>query len=149
MKYIIISLFLIFLYQAKLVAAWMPKSEMPKARSGAVAIELNNRIYVMKITNDFQPSLPPTLIAMAEKLRYDKIFAKVTAPAADYFTEAGYNAEAVVPGFYNGSHDGVFLSYYLNTQRACESDTETYERNLTLAHSKQSEPHSPCTGLSP
>lgn len=97
----------------------------------------NNRIYLVKIGKKSLIDLPDTLISMAEKHGYSKIFAKIPSSRADSFFQAGFIEEASVPGFYNGLDAGAFLAYYLTDERAYEADAETYEKNIQLALEKK------------
>jgi putative beta-lysine N-acetyltransferase len=54
---------------------------------------------------------------MALKNGYEKIFAKIPAPAWDAFKSVDYVKEAVIPGFFNGKIDGFFIAKYFSTQR--------------------------------
>ena len=99
--------------------------------------QYNNRIYLMKTGANASPELPASLIAMAEKYGYTKIFAKVPSDKADDFTRAGFRVEATVPGFYNGLTAGLFLAYYLDEKRVCEFEAgATYEQNMLLTTNK-------------
>ncbi len=78
----------------------------------------NDRIYLMKTSNNASWDLPCRLIKMAKKKSYSKIFAKVPVSLKDSFTEAGFTIEATIPGFYSGINTASFLAYYLNEKRS-------------------------------
>jgi beta-lysine N6-acetyltransferase len=78
---------------------------------------INDRIYLMKVSGQDLPDLLPKLDALAEEQDYTKIFAKAPLQVKGLFKDHDYIEEAVVPNFYNGESDGVFLSKYLDPQR--------------------------------
>lgn len=77
----------------------------------------SDRIYLMKLKADDYPDIIPELIHLAEEHHYGKIFAKVPSRVADGFLMEGFDREAVVPGFYAGDDDAVFLGRYLKPAR--------------------------------
>ena len=80
----------------------------------------------------------PTLISLATKEGYGKIFAKVPASAGACFTDAGFTLEATVERLYRGDEDGLFLGFYLDQSRREEAAIAKYERIRDLALSKRS-----------
>lgn len=84
----------------------------------------NNRIYLMKLNTDDALGLISILDDMALKNSYGKIFAKVPAPSWRAFKSAGYIKEAVVPGFFNGKTDGLFIAKYFSDRRQTIDDDE-------------------------
>jgi putative beta-lysine N-acetyltransferase len=64
-------------------------------------------------TND----LIPALEKLALDKGYEKIFAKIPAPAFPVFKSAGYRKEAVIPGLYSGTTDGCLAAKYFSTKR--------------------------------
>lgn len=78
---------------------------------------VNDRIYLMKVNGQDLPDLLPKLDALAEEQDYSKIFAKAPLQVKGLFEEYDYVEEAVVPNFYNGESDGVFLAKYIDPQR--------------------------------
>lgn len=63
----------------------------------------------------------PDIIRYADELThkegYTKIFVKVPESSVEVFTEAGYEAEATIPLFYNGSDTAVFMAKYMDLKR--------------------------------
>ena len=104
---------------------------------------MNDRIYLMQLAKNPGRELPRKLIRMAHEHGYSKIFAKVPRPTADGFINVGYQTEALVPGFYNNREDGFFLGYYLDEERAEESQPELYERCRKIALAKSDTVSSP------
>jgi len=92
----------------------------------------NDRIYVMKVAEDFSTKLPVKLISMAKKNNYSKIFVKIASKKIECFTKAGYAIEASVPKLCN-QDTGVFLAFYLNEKRLQEDKSELYAKNIILA----------------
>ncbi|MCP4687041.1 MAG: putative beta-lysine N-acetyltransferase [Desulfobacterales bacterium] len=85
---------------------------------------LNNRIYLIKLDPGDAPGLIPRLDAMAGEKGYDKIFAKIPADLLDLFQAGGYRKEALIPGFFAGRVDGVFICKYFSEDRRREKNAE-------------------------
>jgi putative beta-lysine N-acetyltransferase len=77
----------------------------------------NDRIYVMHLHDTDHGRLIETLDRMAVEHGYGKIFAKIPATAWHTFQAAGYIREALVPGFFNGQIDGLFVAKFLSKDR--------------------------------
>jgi len=77
----------------------------------------NNRIYLMRLNTDDTHGLIATLNDMALNNGYGKIFAKIPAPAWNAFKSADYIKEAVVPRFFTGKTDGLFIAKYFSAKR--------------------------------
>lgn len=77
----------------------------------------NDRIYVMHLHGAASQSLIPKLDRLAQENGYGKIFAKIPATHWQAFQLADYTIEAVVPGFYRGETDGLFIAKYLSRER--------------------------------
>jgi len=77
----------------------------------------SNRVYLM----DFWPSDFPGIIKKMDNLAksngYTKLFAKVPSRFAPQFRMAGYETEAIVPGFFNGLEDALFVVKYYDPKR--------------------------------
>ena len=97
---------------------------------------LSDRVYLMKLKDAKPVELVSSLRKLAEDNNYSKIFAKVPASQAECFYNVGYEKEAGIPGFYNGSEDAVFLGLYFSRQRKVEYQKEIIENNLALALNK-------------
>lgn len=82
----------------------------------------NNRIYLMDLAKEDMPEILVTLDQMADTYGYTKIFAKVPKNDSIAFVENGYAAEAVVPGFFNGAQDCIFMGKYRDKDRGMEVD---------------------------
>lgn len=78
----------------------------------------SNRVYLM----DFQSCDFPQIIEEMENLAnnngYTKIFAKIPSRFAPKFFLAGYVTEAIVPCFFNGIEDALFLVKYKDLNRS-------------------------------
>lgn len=77
----------------------------------------NNRIYVMHLNTQNTQRLIAELDGLAEEKGYGKIFAKIPAASWGAFKMAGYITEACVPGFYKGTHDGLFIAKFFSEHR--------------------------------
>lgn len=101
---------------------------------------MNQRVYLMKVNGQDLPDLLPKIDRLAEKKGYTKIFAKVPQQVKALFSRRDYQQEAVVPDFYNGQADAVFLAKYLEESRQEDADQEKIETIIDLAHDKAQEP---------
>lgn len=77
----------------------------------------NDRIYVMHLHGTGHERLIATLDRMAVENGYGKILAKIPATAWHAFQAAGYIREALVPGFFNGQIDGLFIAKFFSKNR--------------------------------
>ncbi|PTN34446.1 putative beta-lysine N-acetyltransferase [Desulfonatronum sp. SC1] len=123
-------------------------------RIGASLIQhgpLNARAYLMHLAPPEEPTIVPTLEKLARTHGYTKIFAKVPEGAAARFTRAGYAAEAVVPGLYNGREAGVFMGRYFADWRRHPANPHALRDVLAVARKKaaQAAIPSPSPSLSP
>jgi len=78
---------------------------------------INERIYLMRLGAAEPKGLIALLDRMAVKNSYGKIFAKIPASAWEDFQAAAFIKEAVVPGFFNGETDGLFVAKYFSAER--------------------------------
>ena len=85
----------------------------------------NRRIYVMRFNAEAATRLLPTLDRLAEEKGYGKICAKIPVPHWRAFRTAGYIQEAVVPGFYSGRTDGLFVGKFFSARRRQEKSQPT------------------------
>ncbi len=77
----------------------------------------SNRVYLMHLNLDDFPEIITHLERLAVKFQYTKIFAKVPSIYGPSFINAGYITEALIPGFFNGEMDVLFLMKYLTEER--------------------------------
>ncbi len=84
----------------------------------------NQRIYLMKLRSGNVSQIIPALDQMAEAQGYGKIFVKVPAEVRVRFEQHGYCQEALVPGFFRGAGDAVFLAKYPCEERRLERHEE-------------------------
>jgi putative beta-lysine N-acetyltransferase len=77
----------------------------------------SSRVYLM----DLHPADFPAIIEKLDKIAadglYTKLFAKVAAKYGPGFLNAGYVIEAMVPDFYGGKEDALFLMKYTDVER--------------------------------
>lgn len=110
---------------------------------------LNDRIYLMKLDADDLPQLLDKLESLAAERGYSKIFAKIPADHRSLFERNGYRSEALVPGFYNGLRDAVFLGRFLSPQRAVDQNLRRTSEILELAAGSWGKGRSPDTAAPP
>ena len=79
----------------------------------------NDRVYLMRFKQAGETQLLlAELDTLARKNQYGKIFAKIPAPEWPLFKASGFCREAVVPGFFYGRVDGLFVSKYFSESRS-------------------------------
>jgi putative beta-lysine N-acetyltransferase len=90
---------------------------------------------------DFNPEDAPdileTLDHMAAREKYGKISAKVPASMQKLFLDNGYGIEAIIPEFYNGKEDGLFVGKFLDEKRAVETNISLLKDVLKKAQAKK------------
>ncbi len=96
----------------------------------------SNRVYLMKLDRRDLPDIVQKLDDLARREGYTKLFAKVPADTAADFIAHEYRQEALIPGFYRGKKDALFLGKYLDPERARTPRRETLANVLGLAHDK-------------
>jgi putative beta-lysine N-acetyltransferase len=98
----------------------------------------NDRIYLMKLAEQDVSTITERLDALAQTHDYGKIFCKVPASAAQTFTNAGYEQEAVIARFYQDRIDLTFMSRFRDPERKKISapDCERIDQILALAQQK-------------
>jgi putative beta-lysine N-acetyltransferase len=97
---------------------------------------LSNRIYLMKLAPGDLPGILEVLDRMAVALQYTKVFAKVPASFEAQFTQCMYRREALIPRFYRGKEDAVFLAKYYDEARVWERRAEQIATVLAAAQAK-------------
>ena len=100
--------------------------------------KINNRIYLMKMDKKDAPEIISRLDNLARKNGYTKIFAKVPDLFRDLFIENSFKEEAVVPGFFNGNKDCLFLGKYFSYKREENTDGDKIKKIIKTAQNKVS-----------
>jgi len=77
----------------------------------------NDRIYLMKLGEGDTSALLDRLEELRSRENYSKLFAKVPSRRAACFLASGWGLEALVPGFYAGREDALFLCKYFDPRR--------------------------------
>lgn len=97
----------------------------------------NDRIYLMKLSDADNPTdIAKTLRDQATSRGYSKIFAKIPAQAETEFRQFGFQREGLIPRFYHGKQDAVFMGCFLNAKRAHCNQQQEITDILALAKSK-------------
>lgn len=92
----------------------------------------SNRVYLMHLWPSDFPDIIEKMDALAKKNGYTKIFAKVPSRFGAAFRMSGYETEAIVPGFFNGIEDALFLVKYPDPERREPNaeEMETFQQLL-------------------
>src|SRR5690554_5714485 len=93
----------------------------------------NKRIYIMKVPTDNVPRFLDRVEIMAGDNGYEKIVAKVSTGLRDLFEQREYEKEAVIPGFFSGRKDCVFMSRFLFEERREMADAKILDDVLQTA----------------
>lgn len=107
----------------------------------------SNRIYLMKADGVEAGELASELIKFAQENEYTKIFAKLPRDKSQQFIQQGYAEEAVIPNFFDGKDEAVFLGYFLDNQRAIALNQKIIETTLDLALKKMKKGATPVKPL--
>ncbi len=107
----------------------------------------SRRVYLMKLDPDGLPGLFDALDQLAREQDYGKIFAKVPGELESLFTDRGYVREGVVPGYYGGRGDAVFLGLFRDPGRTIDPRWDTVQDILRTILTKAPEaPPPPAEG---
>ncbi|GAB7024237.1 putative beta-lysine N-acetyltransferase [Salidesulfovibrio brasiliensis] len=96
----------------------------------------NDRVYLMKLDEQDLPDIVDEMDDMALEHGYSKLFAKVPAGAASWFTSKDFVNEARVPRMYRGESAGCFMSKFLSGERAAKLNQDTIEDVHRVANEK-------------
>jgi len=96
----------------------------------------NNRVYLMKLDKRDFPQIIGYINGLALLHGYTKVFAKVPAYARSGFEQEGYQVEAAIPGFFNGSTDGLFMARYFHPDRLIDHAADRVHQVLQTALEK-------------
>lgn len=77
----------------------------------------SSRVYITDLHTTDLPAILPSLLQLAQKNGYTKLFAKVPAHGVPHFICHGYHIEAMVPQLFDGSENGFFMVQYLDESR--------------------------------
>jgi putative beta-lysine N-acetyltransferase len=89
----------------------------------------------MKLNAGDCPWIVNRLETLAKEHGYSKLVAKVPVPLAGPFLQMGYKEEALVPGFYRGEVDAMFMGFYLKPERERVANAE--ELKVVVQTAKQ------------
>lgn len=101
---------------------------------------LSDRVYLMKLHEDDVQQIITHMHDLAVRRGYSKIFAKIPASAGMHFEQNGYRTEAVIPDFYNGREDGLFMARYYQADRMNDSAFEQIQAVKAACEKKNCRP---------
>ena len=96
----------------------------------------NSRIYLMKLYEADAPNIIQAMDELAKEKGYGKILAKVPGVLSSVFEQRGYGEEAVIPGFFGGGEDMVFMAKYFSPERRLEKHQDQINKILAIAQKK-------------
>lgn len=97
---------------------------------------VSDRIYLMKPGRSDPSKLAEALTELADREGLGKVFAKVPRRMEDAFLRQDYRREALIPDFYRGEADAVFLARYQDADRPVPADPESLSLTLQIAQGK-------------
>lgn len=110
----------------------------------------NQRIYLMNLDTREVGGLIASLDRMASEKGYGKIFAKIPAHHWKAFKNSGYTKEALVPGYFKGEIDGLFIAKFFSTERQRTNNPINYGEMEAPPIEKQTDkPTTPIVACSP
>jgi putative beta-lysine N-acetyltransferase len=77
----------------------------------------SNRVYLMHLWPSDFPDIIDKLDVLTKENGYTKIFIKIPSRFGASFKMSGYETEAIVPGFFNGIEDALFMVKYTDPSR--------------------------------
>lgn len=95
----------------------------------------NDRVYAMKVPRSDVPEVLDEIEELAREEGYGKLVAKAHGDDFGEFAARGYEAEAMVPGFFGPEEPGVFMGKFLDEDRAEPEDPGRLQRVLEAAWS--------------
>lgn len=101
--------------------------------------KFNDRIYLMKLSEQDFPGIIEELDKIALKNGYSKIFAKIPEFAKAKFVNNGYIIEARIPKFYNGDINAYFIGKYFTESRMLDNRIEEINKILDATKSYEKE----------
>lgn len=93
----------------------------------------NKRVYLVQTDHGNWNQLIGRMKDLALQRKYDKIVSRIPEEGIASFQSEGYQVEAKIPGLYNGTTAGYFLSEFLNEERS-----NCAERKLKIIQSVKS-----------
>ncbi|WP_462319197.1 putative beta-lysine N-acetyltransferase [Marinilabilia sp.] len=101
----------------------------------------SNRVYLMHMWPSDFPDIINKMDELAKTNGYTKLFAKVPSRYGAAFRMSGYETEAIVPGFFNGTEDALFLVKYFDIKRRTPNAEEMdVFQNLLLSETNSEIP---------
>lgn len=98
---------------------------------------INDRIYLMHLSDKDMPKISEQLDLMAKSHSYSKIFVKIPKKYQECFSIQNFIAEGMVPKFFNHSEDCIFMSKFLSKKRNIPLDYKQNQEIINIALSKK------------
>ncbi|MBH1939724.1 putative beta-lysine N-acetyltransferase [Mobilitalea sibirica] len=96
----------------------------------------NDRIYLMKLSEEDMPRILDIIETLADKYQYAKIFIKVPFKYKDDFEKNGFEIEGSIPDFYHGETAAYFMSKYPDAKRKQETNLTELNNIVEIAKNK-------------
>ena len=97
----------------------------------------SDRVYALRLDPGQVPEILDDIHELAMSRGYGKVVAKGRRDDVQAFLDRGYQIEATVPRFFGPAQDGVFLSRFLDEDRAQEEDPDRVHQVLEVAREKR------------
>lgn len=93
----------------------------------------SDRVYAMKLARSDVPEVFDEIEGLAEEEGYGKLVVKAHGDDFGELVNRGYEAEAMIPGFYGPAAPGVFMGKFLDRERSEPDDPGRIQRVLETA----------------
>lgn len=111
--------------------------------------KLNDRIYLMSLSESDLPGIFNDLDRLAQRLGYGKILAKIPSHVFPFFKKNGYHQEAQIPDYYRKGNHCVFAAKYFSKKRRIEAFPGHVKKTMAVLETvHRSKASSASSGLS-
>ncbi|MBN1168034.1 MAG: putative beta-lysine N-acetyltransferase [Methanospirillaceae archaeon] len=101
----------------------------------------NNRIYLMKIDPKDTDTVIKQIASIQNTFHYKKIILKIPRFLEKFFQTPDSVTEAVIPDFYQGTADALFLSRFFHPEQLNRNERDRIQKNIfSLQKKKNSVP---------
>lgn len=97
----------------------------------------NDRIYLVRLSEQDLPEIVDEMYNLAVSKGYGKIFVKVPQHSEELFLDNGYIREGMIPGFFKGREDAVFMGNFLKDERKTDPLRKEAKKVLEAALSRE------------
>lgn len=100
--------------------------------------KLSDRVYLMSLHQDDMPGIIKVIEHLVKENSYTKIFAKIPQSLEKTFEEFLFEREALIPNFYSGSENGIFMAQFFDG-RYQQNNSMQIDSILKIANKKSAD----------